>query len=56
MKKYQLTIVEITPPEKEGAYEIKRTIFDQTLDTLDVAKVVISANEGNQRVTAAARD
>ena len=45
MPKYQLTIVEIITSPDPASYPVKTTIYDQTLERLDVAKVVISANE-----------
>lgn len=43
--KYRITIYEITPGEKPQYDGVQKTIYDQTLERLDVAKVVIAANE-----------
>lgn len=47
MPKYKLTIVEITETEAGNPpyNEIQKTIYEQTLERLDVAKVVTAANE-----------
>lgn len=45
MAKYKIEIIEIYQSPEPNSYEQQRTVYQQTIHDLDVAKVVMAANE-----------
>ena len=42
--KYKITVQEVTPPKEGEKYNTSETIYEQTVETLELAKLVLVVN------------